>query len=178
MVGMDGWDSGLSRYVNEWTGGDADRLPFKSGTPVAFRLLQATRRGEDVVSALVCDGVVARFPSLKVAVVELGSSWMGPLLGRMKDVYKKVPQDFTENPVDVVRRNIYICGFWEDDYGGLAELIGEEHVLFGSDFPHPEGLANPAAFAADLSHLPEETVRNIMGENLARRMKVPAAVAP
>ena len=177
LVVMHGSDSGYARHVNEWTGADAEMLPFKSGTPVAFRLLQATRPAEDAVSALVCDGVLSRFPSLKVAVVELGSSWMGPLLDRMRDVYKKVPQDFAENPVDVVRRNIYICGFWEDDYGALAELIGEEHVLFGSDFPHPEGLAQPASFIEDLSHLPEETVRNMMGGNLARLMNMPAAVA-
>jgi hypothetical protein len=168
LVVMHGSDSGYARHVNEWTGADAEMLPFKSGTPVAFRLLQATRPAEDAVSALVCDGVLSRFPNLKVAVVELGSSWMGPLLDRMRDVYKKVPQDFAENPVDVVRRNIYICGFWEDDYGALAELIGEEHVLFGSDFPHPEGLAQPASFIEDLSHLPEETVRNMMGGNLAQ----------
>jgi predicted TIM-barrel fold metal-dependent hydrolase len=63
------------------------------------------------------------------------------------------------------------------NYGALAELIGEEHVLFGSDFPHPEGLAQPASFIEDLSHLPEETVRNMMGGNLARLMNMPAAVA-
>ena len=62
---------------------------------------------------------------------------------RLADIYKKMPQDFAENPVDVFKRNIYISPFWEEDLGALAELIGVEHVLFGSDYPHPEGLADP-----------------------------------
>ncbi|MBV9485697.1 MAG: amidohydrolase family protein, partial [Frankiaceae bacterium] len=90
----------------------------------------------------------------------------------MKDLYKKMPQDFMENPVDVVKRNIYISPFWEEDLGALAELIGEDHVLFGSDYPHPEGLADPASYAKELEHLPEETVRKIMGGNLAQLMGV------
>jgi predicted TIM-barrel fold metal-dependent hydrolase len=77
-----------------------------------------------------------------------------------------------ENPVDVVRRNIHISPFWEEDYAALAELLGEDNILFGSDFPHPEGLAEPAKFVEDLAHLPEEQVRKFMGGNLARLMGV------
>ena len=62
----------------------------------------------------------------------------------LADVYKKMPQDFPEDPVEVFKRNIYISPFREEDLGALAELIGADHVLFGSDYPHPEGLADPA----------------------------------
>ena len=57
-----------------------------------------------------------------------------------------MPQDFPENPVEVFKRNIYMSPFWEEDLGALAELIGEDHVLFGSDYPHPEGLADPVSY--------------------------------
>jgi len=40
---------------------------------------------------------------------------------------------------------------------------------------NPEGLAEPASFAGDLSHLPQETVAKIMGGNLARLMRVEVA---
>ena len=55
-----------------------------------------------------------------------------------------MPQDFAEDPVEVMKRNIYVSPFWEEDLVALADLIGEDHVLFGSDYPHPEGLADPA----------------------------------
>jgi predicted TIM-barrel fold metal-dependent hydrolase len=54
----------------------------------------------------------------------------------------------------------------------LAELIGVDQVLFGSDYPHPEGLADPASYVKELHGLPDESVGKIKGGNLARLMKV------
>ena len=90
----------------------------------------------------------------------------------MKDTYKKMPQDFPEEPVAAMRRNIYISPFWEEDYARLAGLLGEDHVLFGSDYPHPEGLENPAAYIDDLAHHGDDLVRKFMGGNLAKLMNV------
>ena len=162
-------DSGYERYTNDWLGSNSEMLPFE---PQAFRMLSAWRPVEDAVSALVCHGALSRFPALKVAVVENGSSWVEPLLRNIADIYKKMPQDFLENPVDVIKRNIYISPFWEEDLGELAELIGAEHVLFGSDFPHPEGLADPVSYVDELKGLPDDMVKKIMGGNLARLMNV------
>jgi predicted TIM-barrel fold metal-dependent hydrolase len=135
-------------------------------------MLSAWRPVEDAVSALVCHGALSRFPALKVAVIENGSSWVEPLLKNLADVYKKMPQDFLEDPVDVVKRNISISPFWEEDLGALADLVGVDRVLFGSDFPHPEGLADPASYVKELAGLPDESVRKIMGGNLARLMNI------
>jgi predicted TIM-barrel fold metal-dependent hydrolase len=67
---------------------------------------------------------------------------------------------------------VWVAPFYEDDIRGLADLIGVDHVLFGSDYPHPEGLADPATYVDQLAGVPEETVRKIMGGNLARLMNV------
>jgi len=169
LVGMHSSDSGYDRYVNDWLGSDNEMLPFQ---PQAFRSLMQWRPIEDAVGALVCHGALSRHPKLKIAVIENGSSWVQPLLGNIADAYKKMPQDFAENPVDVIKRNIYISPFWEEDLGALAEVVGVDHVLFGSDYPHPEGLADPAKYTDELEGLPEESVRKIMGGNLARLMNV------
>ena len=169
LVAMHSSDSGYERYTNDWEGNDSEMLPFQ---PQAFRLLSGWRPVEDAASALICHGALSRFPALKVAVIENGSSWVAPLIERLADIYKKMPQDFQENPVEVFKRNIYISPFWEEDLGALARLIGVEHVLFGSDFPHPEGLADPVSYADELEGLDEESVRKIMGGNLARLMNV------
>jgi predicted TIM-barrel fold metal-dependent hydrolase len=169
LVAMHSSDSGYERFADEWMGTDGEMLPFQ---PHAFRMLSAWRPVEDAVSALVCHGALSRFPQLKVAVIENGSSWVAPLLDRMADIYKKMPQDFPEDPITVIKRNIYISPFWEEDLGALAELIGVEHVLFGSDYPHPEGLAEPASYVDELAGLPDESIRKIMGGNLATLMGV------
>lgn len=174
LVAMHSSDSGYERYTNEWLGTDQEMLPFQ---PQAFRMLAAWRPIEDAVSSLICHGALSRFPQLKVCVIENGSSWVEPLLQRLADTYKKMPQDFPEEPVSVFKRQIHISPFWEEDLGALADLIGEDRVLFGSDYPHPEGLANPASYLDELAGQPEERVRKIMGGNLARLMnvQVPAA---
>ena len=170
VIGMHSSDSGYERYTNDWMGNDTEFLPFQ---PQAFRMLSAWRAIEDSVAALVCHGALSRFPRLKIAVIENGSDWVAPMLRSMKDLYKKMPQDFQEDPVEVMKRNIYISPFWEDDLPALAELIGEEHVLFGSDYPHPEGLAEPASYVNELSGAPDQTIRKIMGGNLAKLMNLP-----
>jgi predicted TIM-barrel fold metal-dependent hydrolase len=174
LVAMHSSDSGYERYTNDWEGNDSEMLPFQ---PQAFRMLSGWRAIEDSVAALVCHGALSRFPTLKVAVVENGSNWVAPLLEKLADIYKKMPQDFLENPVEVVKRNIYISPFWEEDLGALAEVIGVEHVLFGSDYPHPEGLADPVSYADELEGLDEESVRKIMGGNLSKLLNMAEVAA-
>jgi predicted TIM-barrel fold metal-dependent hydrolase len=169
LVAMHSSDSGYERYTNEWLGNDSEMLPFQ---PQAFRMLAQWRPIEDAVSAVICHGALSRFPRLKVAVIENGSSWVEPLLRNLADVYKKMPQDFLEDPIEVFLRSIHISPFWEEDLGALAGLVGDERVLFGSDYPHPEGLAEPATYVQQLAGVADETVRKIMGGNLARLMNV------
>jgi predicted TIM-barrel fold metal-dependent hydrolase len=169
LVTLHSSDSGYDRHANEWMGSNSEMLPFQ---PQAFRMLQAWRPVEDAVSALICHGALSRFPTLKVAVIENGSSWVAPLLKAMADAWKKMPQDFPENPVEVLKRQIHISPFWEEDLSALADLIGEDRVLFGSDYPHPEGLADPCSYVDELEGADDDRIRKIMGGNLARLMGV------
>ncbi len=136
-------------------------------------MLSSWRPIEDAVASLVVHGALTRFPTLKIALVENGASWVEPLQKSFKDLWKKMPQDFPENPIEAMRRAIHISPFWEEDFGHLAELLGPDRVLFGSDYPHPEGLGEPVEFAAEIGHLGEPLLRKVMGDNLARLMNVP-----
>jgi predicted TIM-barrel fold metal-dependent hydrolase len=132
---------------------------------------------EDAMSALVCHGVLTRFPDLRVAAIENGGDWVVPFLHHLGDVHRKMPHAFDEDPIAAFRRNIYVSPFHEDDLGALFDAIGTDHVLFGSDYPHPEGLAEPCSYVDHLPEdLPEEDVAKIMGGNLARIMRVEAPV--
>ena len=169
LVALHSSDSGYEQIANWWIGSNSEMLPFQ---PSAFRMLSSWRPIEDAVASLISHGALTRFPTLKIAVVENGAAWVEPLQRALRDIYKKMPQDFPEDPIEAMRRAIHISPFWEDDYGYLAELLGPDNVLFGSDYPHPEGLANPVAFEEDLGHHGEELLRKFMGENLARLMNV------
>ncbi len=103
---------------------------------------------------------------------------MAPFLEHLADVYRKMPQAFSEDPVEAFKRNVYVSPFHEDDIEKLIETIGVDHLLFGSDYPHPEGLAEPRSY---LDHLPsglaDDDVAKIMGGNLASIMRVDVPVA-
>jgi predicted TIM-barrel fold metal-dependent hydrolase len=82
-----------------------------------------------------------------------------------------MPEAFPGDPVEEVRNRIHISPFWEDGLGELSSIVGVERVLFGSDYPHPEGLAEPLRYVDVLNErtkLSEEDKAKIMGGNLAR----------
>ena len=171
LVGLHSSDSGIDRYVNEWAGAESEMRPFENNT---FRSLFSFRPVEDAVASLAVHGALTRFPTLKIAIVENGSGWLEPLFKNLANTYKKMPGAFAENPVDAIKRNIHISPFWEEDLIELAGLLGEDNVLFGSDYPHPEGLANPRSYLDEIGPGPDELIAKIMGGNLARLMNVPA----
>jgi predicted TIM-barrel fold metal-dependent hydrolase len=168
-------DSGYSRYQSDWTG-PMEMLPFR---PDPFRMLTAaTRPIEDAMAAFVCHGAFTRNPGLRVASIENGGDWVAPLLEHLEDVHRKMPQAFDEDPVDAFTRNVYVSPFHEDDIDQLVAVMGADHLLFGSDYPHPEGLAEPCSYVDHLPEgLPAEDVAAIMGGNLARLMRVDAPAA-
>jgi predicted TIM-barrel fold metal-dependent hydrolase len=177
LVGMHGSDSGYQRYTNEWEGiRTGEFLPF-TGKASAFATIQSEmhRPIADTASSLIAHGLFTRFPTLKIAPVENGSSWVGPLLNILAHSYHMAPNQFEEDPVAVFHRNIYVHPFHEEDPVGLVELLGPDRVLFGSDYPHPEGMVDPITFVDDLAGLDQDVIRKVMGGNLARLMKVPEA---
>ena len=168
LVAMHSSDSGYARYAQDWEGSSTEMLPFVAN---AFRMVGEWRPVTDAVASWVCHGALFRFPELKVAVIENGSAWLVPLLDQLADVYKKMPEAFPRDPVEEIRTRIHISPFWEDNLAELADIVGVDRVLFGSDYPHPEGLAEPARYIDVLTErtkLSEEDKAKIMGGNLAR----------
>ncbi|HET7524163.1 MAG TPA: amidohydrolase family protein [Acidimicrobiales bacterium] len=176
LVGMHASDSGYQRYLNEWEGvRGGEMLPFKGGSGFAAIVGHQSRPIIDTVASLIGHGLCTRFPDIRFAPVENGSNWVRPLLDDLEHAWNMAPNFFDENPVEAFKRNIYVHPFHEEDPIGLVKLIGADRVLFGSDFPHPEGLADPISFVDELKGLSDEEIRLVMGGNLARLMQVEAA---
>ncbi|HEX2383405.1 MAG TPA: amidohydrolase family protein [Acidimicrobiales bacterium] len=175
LVSMHASDSGYARYQADWTG-PSEMLPFRMD---AFRLMTVKERPIfDTMAAVTCHGLLSRFPDLRIALVENGGDWLPGFLDHLEDAHRKMPQLFEEDPVEAFKRNIYISPFFEDDLGRLIDVMGTGHILFGSDYPHPEGLAEPCSY---LDHLPpnlaEDDLARIMGGNLADIMRVETPAA-
>ena len=170
LVGMHSSDSGYADLASIWEG-KTEFLPFK---PNPLRLLVMQNRAiSDMMTAMVCHGAFTRFPDLRIATIENGGTWVAPLLQKFEGVYKKMPQDFGEHPVEAFRRNVYVNPFWEDALEGLIDIMSPDRLLFGSDYPHPEGLGNPVSFYDDLPpSLSDSDAAKIMGGNLKELLAV------
>ena len=68
----------------------------------------------------------------------------------------------------MLKQHLYLTPYPEDDVEALVATMGDDHVLFGSDYPHPEGLAEPSAFAALIANLDDGATRRVMRDNTCR----------
>jgi predicted TIM-barrel fold metal-dependent hydrolase len=165
LVTMHASDSGYSRYLNEWEGRQGEMEAFGN-----LSLFQAAamhgRAIEDTVISLIAHGVLTRFPQLRIAMVENGSEWVRPVLHNLEIVHGRMKGQWPENPVDVFKRNLWIHPFHEEDPIGLIKLLGADHVIFGSDYPHVEGMSDPLSYVDELDGLPDEDIRKVMGGNM------------
>jgi predicted TIM-barrel fold metal-dependent hydrolase len=69
-------------------------------------------------------------------------------------------------PSEIFKRHVYVNPYHEEDHVALCELIGASQVVFGSDYPHPEGLENPETFPGQLAgKLPDDELRMVLRDN-------------
>jgi predicted TIM-barrel fold metal-dependent hydrolase len=164
-------DSGYLRFHEAWgLGGE-----FKSFDFNPLRVCMSAQPVHDLLAALICGGVLDRHRNLRIATIETGSSWVPGLLKKLEKAYGQMPFAFGRDPVDAFKRHVWVAPYYEDPLEELRDEIGAEHMLFGSDFPHGEGLAEPVAFVNDLKGFAPADVRRVMHDNgaaLAHRVRV------
>jgi len=138
--------------------------------------------------AIVGHRMLDRYRDLKVAVVAFGSEWILYMVSRM-DHY--LPLDRGAHPFGLSMPNaaqlpresirdyvqsgrIFIAAEADDSMlHNLFGLIGEDHVLFSSDFPHGEGRENAALEILERSDLSETQKRKLLYDNTVRLIGEP-----
>ena len=178
-VGMHSGDPGYTRYTNEWEGLSRETRAFgANGSPGFLSLASQKDSLVDALASVIGHGLATRFPRLRFLPVEFPATWIRPFVNRLKRVAASSAVLFDEDPFEVFRRNIWIHLFHEPDPQGILDLgLEADHLMFGSDFPHPEGMADPLAYSEVVSGLDADTQALIMGGSVAAALRVQVEAA-
>ena len=131
-----------------------------------------------VVTNLILSGMFDRHPDLKMVSVESGVGWIPFILETLDyEMAENAPDELAllaKPPSEYFRSNLYATFWFENNRNKLPDLIeavGEDNILFETDFPHPTCMfPDPLGTVADkMATLPEGARRKIMGEN-ARKL--------
>jgi predicted TIM-barrel fold metal-dependent hydrolase len=177
------FDNGLPP-VPDFHGGDGN---FRSVDYMAIPYPVMTTLG-----TMIIDGVLDRFPALRVGVIEQGASWVPGWMRSLDsaaDAFRRNEerlQRLRAKPSEIVREQVRVTPYPHEDAGWAIEQGGEEVFLFSTDFPHVEGGRNPLGrFARTLANVSPRARRrfycdnfeDLMGAGLPAALRAPAAPA-
>jgi uncharacterized protein len=95
-----------------------------------------------VVVNIICSGMLERYPELKIVSVESGAGWVPFILEaldyEMAENAPKLREELSLSPSEYFKRQIYATTWFErTDLPALVRGVGEDNILFETDFPHP-----------------------------------------
>lgn len=115
------------------------------------------------LATMIFDGVLERFPELRIGVIEQGAIWMPSWMRQMESAFDAFErheerlQQLSLRPSEYVRRQIRATPYPTEDVGWIIEQAGPEVCLFSSDYPHVEGGRRPIErFEASLGDASDE----------------------
>jgi predicted TIM-barrel fold metal-dependent hydrolase len=159
--------AGDSGYPSNGYAPDGFAATFEGANRPSVKMLNMERAIYDFLASLAFDQLFVRFPNVRIASVENGSEFLRDLFRKLRSASRKLPGFFAEDPVETFRRHIWVNPFWEDDVNEVVELMGADRVIFGSDWPHIEGMAQPLDYAVELKAFDPATQRRILWDNAA-----------
>ena len=156
-------DSGYTTHG--YASGGGFGLNMKGRYRPSIKAFNIERAAHDWLITMSLEQMYTRFPGLRVVSVENGSDYLALLLRKLSQQASRAPGWFDDDPVELFRRHVWMNPFWEDDVYELVELMGADHVVFGSDWPHIEGLPSPLDYLAEVEKLDYGDRRLVMRAN-------------
>jgi predicted TIM-barrel fold metal-dependent hydrolase len=155
-------------------GGDLSEDPdavLRDFDALQWALYWGDRPAMDTVASLILHGLFGRFPNVRVCLSEQGTVWLPYLLRKLDATYHLGRGarfgTLDRKPSEIFRAHFVVAPFPEENVARVVQEVGIEPIVFGSDFPHAEGVVSPSDFEQLLAPLPDDMRRRIMRENAA-----------
>ncbi len=171
------------------TGDLIDNNYFNNGLPVPpdfhggdenFRSVDymgIPRPVEQTLATMIFDGVLERFPRLRIGVIEEGAIWLPSWMRQMEAAFEAFRRheerlrSLALRPIEYVRRQVRVTPYPTEDLGWIVREAGPEVVLFNSDYPHVEGGRKPfERFEASLGDVGEDVRQAFYCDNFVDLM--------
>lgn len=136
--------------------------------------LSATGQLQPALASMILDGLFERFPGLKMINVEAGCGWAAHFMDRLDEKYQFFgpisPAPLKLKPSEYVRRNCFFVAEPEErTIGAMLELVGEDRILWGSDFPHVDSnIEAPNLIRSAVADLSAKRQEAVLGGNAAK----------
>lgn len=190
------WDvcAELSLPVNFHIGASSDTMSWFGSSPwpshdldhqLAIGSAMMYLSNASVMANLIFSGVLERHPDVQFVSVESGIGWIPFFLQsldyqQVQSTPGTIGSKFSLTPTEYFQRQMHAC-FWfeEAGVGAAIEALGDDNVLFETDYPHPTCLfpdSLPLA-APTIAALPESSRRKVMSDNAARLYNIALPVS-
>jgi predicted TIM-barrel fold metal-dependent hydrolase len=174
-------ESGITLVLHAGDGGVSSNGYAKDGFSASFsgsftpsiKFFAIEQAIKDWLLTMVLENHLVRYPNLRIASIENGAQFLGDLFRKARSLSHKIPGYFPEDPVEIMRRQVWINPFWEDDVMEVVEHMGADRVLFGSDWPHIEGMPQPLDYLPEVKALEPDERRLVLHDNAAELIAPP-----
>lgn len=101
------------------------------------------------LATMIFDGVLERHPRLRVGVIEQGCIWLPSWIKQMESAmdafgrHEERLRDLSLTPRQYVERQVRVTPYPTEDIGWVTDQVGENILLFNTDYPHVEGGRRP-----------------------------------
>ena len=126
----------------------------------------------EVLVSMLASGACERFPDFNFVLGESGVTWLPYVFDRLDTEYHDRARSlgFKMKPSDYFRRQGYVTYQQDKFLEPIVPLIGEDRIMWGSDFPHPDCLwpDSHRILGENLAGLSKTTQRKIVHDNVAK----------
>jgi len=157
--------AGDSGYSSQGYAEDAFGSSMTGRYRPSIKAFSIERAAHDWLITMSMERMYTRFPNLRIASVENGADYLDMLFRKLKQQAMKSPTWFDEDPVELFREHVWMNPFWEDNVYEVIELMGPDHVIFGSDWPHIEGMPTPLDYLEEVEDLNDDDLQLVMRDN-------------
>ena len=160
------------KYGADWS--EDPNVVFGDFDAFQWMMYWGDRPAMELTAGLILHNFFGRFPNLRVVLSEQGTVWLPYTLRKMDHAFLMGRKaKWAENgrldrrPSQIFRDHFVVAPFPEENVQRVVAEVGIEPIVFGSDFPHGEGLAYPSKYVdSQLASFSDDQQRRIMRDNL------------